>query len=216
MPDYQKGQIYTIRYRLDDSLLYVGSTTQPLHKRWSEYKRHYDKLNRGCYTMLVCQKMRETNDIKNWYIELYENFSCNNKSELSKREGEIQRELKPNLNIRIENRTQKEYREDNKEKLAKLNKEYYENNKEKIKEYLKNNKEKITEKTKEYYENNKEKLADQKKKYRENNKEKIKKYRENNKEKVTCECGCIVTKNDLSRHKKTIKHKNLMENKASV
>ncbi len=38
----------------------------------------------------------------------------------------------------------------------------------------------------------------------ENNKDKIKK-------KVTCECGCIVCKGSLSKHRKTAKHKNKMK-----
>ncbi len=29
------------------------------------------------------------NDWSNWYIELYENYPCNNREELCKREGEI-------------------------------------------------------------------------------------------------------------------------------
>jgi hypothetical protein len=36
---YKNGKIYTIRYKNDDSLIYVGSTVQPLFKRWFEHKR---------------------------------------------------------------------------------------------------------------------------------------------------------------------------------
>ena len=61
---------------------------------------------------------------------------------------------------------EKEYRENNKEKLNEYFKEYYENNKEKHKEYCK-----------EYRENNKEKHKEYRKEYYENNKEKIKEYR---------------------------------------
>ena len=35
---YNNGKIYTIRCRLDDNLIYVGSTMQPLHKRWCTHK----------------------------------------------------------------------------------------------------------------------------------------------------------------------------------
>jgi len=31
---YKNGKIYTIRHKNDDSLIYVGSTVQPLFKRW--------------------------------------------------------------------------------------------------------------------------------------------------------------------------------------
>ena len=40
-----------------------------------------------------------------FYIELYEEYPCENIEQLRKREGEIIRELKPTLNKRIEDRT---------------------------------------------------------------------------------------------------------------
>ena len=58
---------------------------------------------------------------------------------------------------------------------------------------------------KQYRELNKEKIAEQCKEYREINKEKI---TEKKKERVTCECGSIVSKPHLARHKKSQKHKN--------
>jgi hypothetical protein len=35
---YNNGKIYTIRYKNDDSLIYVGSTVTPLYKRFSNHK----------------------------------------------------------------------------------------------------------------------------------------------------------------------------------
>jgi hypothetical protein len=35
---YKNGKIYTIRCKNDDTLIYVGATTQPLFKRWYEHK----------------------------------------------------------------------------------------------------------------------------------------------------------------------------------
>ena len=124
------------------------------------------------------------------------------------------------------NENNKKYYENNKEKINEINKKYRENNKEKIneinKKYRENNKEKIKETTKKYYENNKEKIKEHRKKYYENNKEKInenkKKYYENNKEKIKekqkilikCECGSIIRKDGLKRHKKSKKHINYL------
>ena len=56
---------------------------------------------------------------------------------------------------------------------------------------------------KEYYMANKEKFTEYAKQYNMTNKEKI---AEQQKQKVTCECGCIVTKRYLTRHKKTKNH----------
>ena len=79
---------------------------------------------------------------------------------------------------------QKQYYENNKEKI----KQYYDNNKEKIleqsKQYRENNREKIREWYKQHYDNNREKIREKNKQYRENNREKIKQYYENNKEKI--------------------------------
>ena len=80
-----------------------------------------------------------------------------------------------------------------KEERKKLNKQWYENNKEKIsektKEYYKNNKEEILKQVKDRYKTHKEEILKQKKEYRELNKEKKiergKEYRENNKEEIS-------------------------------
>ena len=53
-----------------------------------------------------------------------------------------------------------------------------------------------------------EKLKEKNKQYREKNKEKIKTQRS---QKVTCECGCVVAKGALYKHRKSKKHINLME-----
>jgi len=59
------------------------------------------------------------------------------------------------------------------------------------------------------------------KKYREENRERIKEYYQNNreellaqrKEKITCECGSIINRGDITKHRKTIKHQTFINNK---
>ena len=67
-----------------------------------------------------------------------------------------------------------------------------EDNKNKCKEYEEKHKEKRSAQHKEKYKQNKEKIS------------------ERYKEKITCECGCILSKGDLYKHKKTQKHINIM------
>ena len=68
---------------------------------------------------------------------------------------------------------------------------------------------------KEYNETNKDKIKiNQKEKYNKNKakiNKKNKEYYETNKEKITCECGCIVCKYTLLRHKRSAKHQELMK-----
>ena len=67
------------------------------------------------------------------------------------------------------------------------------------KEYYQDNKEKA----KQYREDNKEKYKEHNKKYREENKNRLYEYKT---KKVECSnCGCIVNRNDMARHKRTQK-----------
>jgi hypothetical protein len=96
------------------------------------------------------------------------------------------------------------------------NKQYYEDNKENLKEkkkindkqYYDNNKEK----KKQYYEDNKQLKKQYHKQYYEKNKDKAKQY---NKEKITCECGYVMNRSSLSKHKLTKKHNNKMNIKSN-
>ena len=69
-------------------------------------------------------------------------------------------------------------------------------------------KEKRKETCKVYYQQNKEQLDEYRKKYYDQNKEQITKQK---KEKITCECGCIMRRGDIARHRKSNKHKLLLE-----
>ncbi len=135
MPDYNNGKIYTIRFN-NSNEIYIGSTTQSLAVRFGGHKRNKSSS--------IYKIINDKYD-GNWdecYYELYENYSCNNKEELLKKEGEIIRLFKTDenfecINNRIAGRDLKEY-----------NKQYRANNLEKEKEryniYYDNNKEKVT------------------------------------------------------------------------
>ena len=74
------------------------------------------------------------------------------------------------------------------------------------KEYYEDNKEQLAEKHKEYYKDNRDEIRS---KYKDLYKENI---AEKYKEKITCECGCIVRKREINRHRKTNKHEKFMKN----
>ena len=193
-----RGKIYSIRSHQTNDI-YIGSTIDDLPKRLYGHKRDYRRFMNEKDSYVTSFEIVKYEDC---YIELIENFPCNSKNELHRKEGEIIRKTEC-VNKLIAGRTDKEYREENKEQIALRKKEYYEKNKEQLllksKEYYEENKEKVALKEKEYREKNKEKVALKEKEYREKNKEKIalkaKKHYENNKEK-------IALKNKERREKK--------------
>jgi hypothetical protein len=219
MPDYSKGKIYTIRCRTDDTLIYVGSTINPLSKRWGQHKGNCNIKSKK-NNLFIYETIRN-NGIENWYIELYENYSCENKDELRKREGEVIR-LIGNLNSKIAGRTKKEYADEHKEYFSEHRKIYREDHKEELskkkKIYSEGHKEEISEQGKIYYQEKREEILGKVKIYREEHKEEIleKKriYRQENKEatnekakiKYTCICGSTLTITHKLRHEKSIKH----------
>ncbi len=96
---YLRGKIYTIRCTSDNSLIYVGSTIETLSQRFSRHHSHcYNVKERG-YNMLLYKTIR-TKEWDDFYIELYENYSCKSKEELNKREGEIIRQI-GTMNVKI-------------------------------------------------------------------------------------------------------------------
>lgn len=183
--DYAKGKIYSIRSHLTDKF-YIGSTASPLSKRFYEHKNDNKqfiagKRKGGCSSFEIL-------NFGDAYIELLEDYPCENKNQLRKREGEFIR-ANECVNKKIAGRTDAEYRQDNQDK---------------IKEYRQDNKETIAEYHVEYYEQNKEKILENKKEYRHQNKDKIK-------EKFVCECGGRYTHQHRACHFKSLKHLNFAQ-----
>jgi hypothetical protein len=181
MPNYEEGKVYCIRSHATVGC-YVGSTTQPLSKRFYHHKREYNKWiannNLKYYTSF---KVLE-HGIDDCYIELIENVRCNDKNELERREGEIMRITDNCVNQIIAGRTPKEYRNDNKLYLKEVSKERNKNN------YIKNklkNAEYYRQKAKKWNEDNNEKIKEKYKQSQLNNpeikKERDRKYREKKK-----------------------------------
>ena len=175
--DYQKAKIYKL-YSPSKNIIYYGSTTETIAQRLAKHKANHKAYNNDntknyCSSYLVL-------DCEDYKIELLEDYACNNRGQLCKKEGEY---IKNNecINKQIAGRTKQEYRNDNADKLKETYKQYYIDNvdkmKEKAKEYYTNNKETINE----YRENCKEKIKEYNKEYKKqyniNNADKIKEYK---------------------------------------
>jgi len=179
---YKNGKIYKIVCN-ETNEVYYGSTIIKL-----KYRINRHRNSNMCMSRQIINR-------NNYYYELIEDYSCNNKYELETRERWY---IENNncINKIIPTRTDKEYYENNKEKIKVREKIYREQNKEKLQQYREKNKEKTAEYDKKYRQNNKEKLKVRDKLYYENNKDRLK-------ETLTCSiCGSIVRKDGIKRHQR--------------
>ena len=211
--DYSRTCIYKLVHNddINDENIYIGHTTD-IVKRRNGHKRRCNNPNNKKHKFKVYQFIRENGDWDNWKMILIEKYPCNDIDEAKARERYWIKELKATLNVTQPNRTKKEWTEDNIEKVKDYKKEYQQNNKDRLtqknKNYYLDNKEQIIERVRLYSKNNKEKINENKKSYYNNNKEKI---LEKSKEKMTCECGCILRKDNLKRHIKSQQHQEYLK-----
>ena len=180
MSKYQNGKIYKIT-DVGYNKCYIGSTCESLSQRLARHRYNY-KNGREWNNLTHCSKLFDEYGVENCKIELIENYLCQNREELLKREGH---HIKSNecLNRCVAGRTITEWKEDNKEHYKQMRKAYSENSK----EY-------ICQKAREYYNENKDAIN------------------EKRKEKVDCICGASVRQYDIRRHERTKKHKDFINN----
>jgi len=154
------GYIYKIWSVSNPEMVYYGSTQQQVCSRMNDHKRDYNKWkktnNRRFFTssFLII-------DMGEYEYATLESFEFEEKFELRNRER-FYIENNTCVNLRVPNRTNKEWCEENREILREKKKIYAKANKEKFDVYMK-----------QYQEENKEKIREQKKIYREKNREKI-------------------------------------------
>ena len=136
MVDYSKGQIYKI-WDIAFTKCYIGSSVQPLSKRFQKHKSDYKRYLYGNSSYTTVFLLFEEFGVGNCKIFWEEDCPCNSKKELEKREGEIQK-ANNCVNKFIAGRSKEEYYEDNKETILEKNSIYYTENKDKIIESAKN------------------------------------------------------------------------------
>jgi hypothetical protein len=169
MPDYSKAKIYKIvpTCEYDEGDEYFGSTTRPLSERMNAHR--CDFKNGKCKSKILFEKY----GVENCKIELVEEYPCDNREQLNKKEGEYIRANKC-VNRCIAGRTDNEYRIDNVDKIKKRNKQYYIDNANKIKERNKQYDIDNTDKIKQYRIDNSDKIKEYQKQYRIDNANNIK------------------------------------------
>jgi hypothetical protein len=187
MVNYQLGKIYIITSETN-KLLYVGSTAQLYIS--TRLQGHIKDFKQGRISCCSFKLM----DCEDYNIKLLKEFPCCNKKQLEREEGFWILHYKEQtdytcVNKNIAGRTNKEWREANKEYIS----EYREANKAHTslrgKEYYQANKEQISEKSKEHYQANKERFT----------------------EKHNCPCGGKYTTKNKPIHDKTTLHQDYLK-----
>jgi len=164
MPDYSKGKIYRIVCDTSGEV-YYGSTIQSLSMRLTGHK--VDAKRSRCSSKQII-------DRGNYSIVLVEEYPCENKEQLARRER-FYIDNNVCVNKVIPTRTLQEYRDVNKAWKAEYNKQHREHNKEYNKKLRDANRESLNEKARLYREDNKEKINERARDRRVNNIEEVRK-----------------------------------------
>ena len=174
--DYSNCCINKIEHIEKEDLVYVGHTTN-FTKRKNCHKSNCKNELSSKHNYKLYQMIRDNEGWDSFRMVEVEKFPCNDKREAEKRETEVMKELKTNMNTYKSFTNKKEYSEKNKEKINEQKKLHYELNTIKIKEYQK-----------EYRNKNKELIKERRKesdkKYMMKNKDKIKEYIKINKDRI--------------------------------
>ena len=152
MPDYSKIVIYKIQHLKDESLLYVGSTTN-FTRRKCEHKLRYNNPNKE-YNKKLYKMIRDNGGWDCFKMIQIKEFPCNNRREAEAEEDIIMMEIKANMNHNRASRSKTEWYIDNRDRILKQKKQYYNDNSDKIlkkyKQYSIDNLDKILKQKKQY------------------------------------------------------------------
>jgi hypothetical protein len=183
-------------YRDDTKEMYIGSTNN-IKKRFNHHKTTLRYASKKLFEkddnvkIVVLEECEEEKryEREQYYMDLNKEFLINEMNAI--RVGTEQERSKRYYNQHKEEvlERQRKHRQDNLEMIRKREKKWREDNKEKEKERFK--KYRQTEK-------GKESARERKRRYREKNR------KEENK--ITCECGAVINREELARHKKTKRH----------
>ena len=200
-----KGTVYKIIADNDETqMAYIGSTCKSqLSARMSYHRADYKAFKDGKKTNFTSSFLLfDKFGVENCKIIFLESYDVSSKDELKSKE-QIWIDKIPNCNKYKAFRTE----EQKKEYQQKYDKQYAIDNREKIAEqhkvYAEEHKEEIATYQEQWRADNREKLLADKKAYYEKNKEKMLAAQA---EKVTCECGTICSKGNLRAHKKSQQH----------
>jgi hypothetical protein len=188
--DYSKGLIYSIVCKTDETLIYIGSTTN-FRQRKNIHKSdcHNEKSHQHNYKVYVM--IRANGGWDNFEMQPVKEYACENAIQLVIEEERIRKEMQATLNTRrafISEGKAKELRQKYREEHITKIKEYRKEHAEELKEYLRKYREAHATKNKEYQKEHKAEIKERKRKYNQEHaaeiKERQQKYREEHKAEI--------------------------------
>lgn len=192
MPNFKRGKIYRVKSLLKHRS-YVGSTCRSILARWtnhrSDAKRLWDKHNVSLW------KAMHKHGADKFKIVLLENYPCDNRKQLRKREQWWINKLKPYYNDKSAYISTK----DKAQKYRDLARTYYKEHRgaklKQMRKYMENHRKEYKEWQLQYYKKNINKIRDYGDFYREN--------------RVRCKCGQLTI--NLEKHELSHLHKRRMK-----
>ena len=182
--DYSKTVIYKIQHNEDESLLYVGSTTNFTNRK-SQHKGACNNENNKRHNLKVYRMIRENGGWDCFTMVKIEDFPCVDGRDAEAREDQLMREMNANMNV---NRA---FIEDPVEQRRVYDRRY-----------LEAHPERRTETLRLYRENHHQEILERARRYRETNHEFVNRTHR-------CEiCDVHVLRKGLTRHRQTEKHIN--------
>jgi len=189
--DYSKTVIYKIQHVENESLLYVGHTTNLVNRKSKHYKDSMYEKSRT-YNLAIYQAIRSNGGWEKFNMVWIQDFPCKNKREAERQEDKVMREMKSTLNSQRAFLTPEEVAE-------------Y-----KHQHYMKNREEYLRKSSAAYTENREERIAGYRERYK-NNREAIRaEMAEKFKNCPVVQCGCGSSFKEMGKfaHNKTKKHTN--------
>ena len=125
---YNKSKIYKVTNN-NYTECYIGSTVQPLSSRLAQHRRDYKRYKAGKAIYVSSYLLFDKYGLANCKIKLIEEFPCETKEQLLKREGHHIRQEEC-INRCLAGRTLQEWRVDHKDQKREYDKRYREEHRE--------------------------------------------------------------------------------------
>jgi len=153
--DYSNCCIYKIEHIENDTLIYVGHTTN-FKQRKADHKKNCNNESNKTFNLKLYSMIRENGGFEMFKMIEVEKYPCNDRREAEKREDELMKELKATMNKIKSFRTEEykiQYKEEYKKKIKEQRKQDKEDSEEKFERYIINLKKNRNTAKAKYYEN---------------------------------------------------------------